>query len=183
MAMSDDEWDKIRAKWATKALEFKPVTKKDKIFSTDLKRGHDGEHSFFMKYQHCITRLDGRNADFEINKTAETIELKTDYFDHDKTPNFFMEKFSYGDNLGGPWQSLEKGITYFIYWYPSDGSTYIFNTVQLVKKLKKLEANLPMVHVKNKNYTTKGFKVNRDLLTDICLAPEDICLFEYKGKK
>lgn len=183
MAISDDDWDRIKSKWANKTPEFKAEIKKDKIFKVDLQRGHEGEHSFFMKYQHCITRLDGKGADFEINKTSETIELKTDYFDFNKTPNFFMEKYSYGDNLGGPWRSLEHKIEYFIYWYPSSGDTFIFNTVQLVKKLKKLEANLPMVNVKNKNYVTKGYKVNRDLLMDICLAPEDIGLFEFKGKK
>jgi hypothetical protein len=180
--MDDKKWDEIRSKWASRTPEFKtPLTLKEKDFNKDLKRGHEGEHSFFMRFQSCLTHLDGRNADFEINKTAETIELKTDYYDHDQTPNFFMEKYSYLDTPGGPWQALSKKIDYFIYFYPSNGALYIFNTAQLIKKLKKLEPILKLVTVKNKGYSTRGYKVSRQLLEDIMLDEETIGLHE--GKK
>lgn len=173
----DKKWSEIQAKFKS-VNETKPL----KDFKKDLKRGQDAEHIFAMKYQHCITRLDGRGADFEIDKTGETIELKTDFYGEHKTANFFMERYSYDDKVGGPWQALSKSVTYFVYQFDG-GSSYIFNTAQLVRKLDKLTKDMELVCVRNKNHVTKGFKVERSLLDSIRLHPEDIGLYEKKGKK
>lgn len=177
MSIDDKKWAEIKAKWAAKTEDKKPEFKKD------LKRGHDGEQSFYTKFQNSITHLDGRNADFEINKTGETIELKTDYYDYDKTVNFFMERYSYADEPGGPWQSLKKKITYYIYCFPSHNMMFIFNTAQLVKKLEKMESKLKLINVQNKNYVTRGYKVPIIELTDLELEPEDINLHQSKKSK
>lgn len=179
MSISDEQWEKIRAKWASKS-EQEDLTKAE--FKKDLKRGHTGEHSFFQLFQASVTHLDGRNADFEINKTGETIEIKTDYYDHSLTENFFMERYSYDDKPGGPWQSSSKKIDYYIYYYPSHSELYIFNTEQLVRRLDRIMKNEKLVNVKNKGYTTRGYKVKRSLIEDLCLNFEDIGLVESKGK-
>ena len=179
MAIDDKKWAEIQAKWKA-ASETKPVKAE---FKKDLARGHDGERSFYEKYQGSVTHLDGRNADFEINKTAETIELKTDYYDYEKTANFFMERYSYAEEPGGVWQAAKKGITYFIYHFDSHDVTFIFNTKQLVRRLEKLEPTLKLVQVQNKNYITRGYKVPIVLLSEMCLEPADINLHEPKRKK
>ena len=179
MAISDDKWNEIKAKWAAAATD-KP---KAADFKKDLNRGHDGERSFFEKYTNSVTHLDGRNADFEINKTGETIELKTDYYDYEKTTNFFMERFSYGEEPGGVWQAAKKSITYFIYHFHSHDVTFIFNTLQLVRRLEKLEPTLKLIQVQNKNYITRGYKVPIILLSEMSLEPADINLHEPKKKK
>ena len=178
MAIDEKKWAEIKAKWASKTETPKPEFKKD------LKRGHEGENTFYQKYQSSVTHLDGRNADFEINKSGETIELKTDFYNYDKTVNFFMERYSYGEEPGGPWASLKKKITYYIYQFPSHDIMFIFNTAQLVKKLEKMESKLKLINVQNKNYLTRGYKVPIIELAGIELQPEDINLHEpKKGKK
>jgi len=179
MAIDDAKWAQIKAKWAAAGNE-KPAAAD---FKKDLKRGHDGEQSFFSKYQNSVTHLDGRNADFEINKTGETIELKTDYYDFDKTTNMFMERYSYADEPGGPFQSLKKGITYYIYHFHSHDQTFIFNVAQLVKRLQKLEPRMKLINVTNRNHITRGYKVPMIELVDLCLEPADINLHEPKKKK
>ena len=168
---SDITWKKLESKWDDSEA------KKEYEFKKDLVRGHSGEHSFYQKYQHLLSHLDGRNADFEINKTGETIELKTDYYDENKTDNLFIERYSYDDKNGGPWQSADKNITYYIYQFHNTGNMYVFNTKQLVKKMAKYAATLTLVPVKNKGYTTYGYKVDRQLLKSLILNPEEIGLF------
>ena len=170
------KWQQIQKKFQDSEV------KKEAEFKADLERGHSGEHLFFQKYQHLLTHLDGRNADFEINKTGETIELKSDYYDMDKTENFFMECYSYDNKPGGAFQAADKGITYYIYYYVNNDTFYVFNTKQLVRRLAKFKSSMTMTNVKNKGYTTRGLKMARELLTNMCLDPEEIGLFETKKK-
>lgn len=181
MAISDDEWNRIKSKWA--ATNFTSVKDKKAEFKKDLNRGHDGEKSFYEKYKTSVTHLDGRNADFEINKTGETIELKSDYFDYEKTANMFMERYSYDEEPGGPWQALKKKITYYIYHFVSHDITFIFNTAQLVKRLDKLTVNMKLINVQNRNHVTRGYKVPIVQIAELALEPADINLHEPKKKK
>jgi len=99
------------------------------------------------------------------------------------TENFFMERYSYDDKPGGPFQAASKNIDYYIYYYPSHNELFIFNTKQLVRRLDRIMKNEKLVNVKNKGYTTRGYKVKRSLIEDLCLNFEDIGLVESKGKK
>jgi hypothetical protein len=171
MSISDEKWQQIRAKWATQTETAKPAD-----FKKDLKKGQDAEHNFFMKFQQHMTRTDGRRGDFLINKTEEILELKTDFYDPDSTPNIFIEKYSYQDKPGGPFQSKEHGVSYYAYWFPKTDLLLLFNVDQLIKRIKKLEANLKTVSIKNKNYSTLGYLVDRNLLQDILLDPEEVIL-------
>lgn len=177
-------WTAIKGKWVKSETSSKiTVSNPPTRFDSDLKRGQGGEHKFYNRFAASITHLDGRNADFEVNKTGETIELKTDYYDMQRTPNFFIERFSYDDKPGGPWQSLSKGITYYIYTFDKCGTIFVFNTAQLVRKLDKICKKLDLIDVPNSGYTTRGYRVERVLLESIMLDCEDIGLVKPKEKK
>jgi hypothetical protein len=165
-------WAKIQEKFQDSEV------KKVHDFKEDLARGHSGEHQFFQKYQHCLVHLDGRNADFELIKSEESIELKTDYYDMNKTGNFFIETYSYSDKNGGVFQAADKKITYFIYYFVKNDRLFVFNTQQLVRKCAKLKSTLKTISIKNKGYETKGILVPIETLEHLCLNPEDIGLFE-----
>lgn len=193
MRMSDDKpkfdidsyWTAVSGKWI-KSEAAKPVPQlaiRVAKFKDDLKRGHGGEHKFYNRFAASVTHLDGRNADFEINKTGETVELKTDYYDMNKTPNFFIERYSHDDKPGGPWQAASKNITYYIYTFDKCGTVFVFNTNQLVRRLEKICKDLSLVDVPNTGYTTRGYRVERESLESIMLTCEEIGLIKPKVKK
>ena len=174
-------WTAISGKFVKQEVPQAQLKTKTK-FERDLAKGQASEHNFFMKYQHCITRTDGRRGDFEINKTGEVLELKTDSYDPRHTDNFFMERHSYDNKPGGPWQSQEHNVSYYLYWFPITADLFIFNVNELVYRLTKIEKTLQKINVKNEGYTTVGYKVPRDQLRVLFLQPEDIGLFQMKEK-
>lgn len=171
----DTYWESILGKWVKKNSPTSISIPENK-FDKDLKKGKKSEHDFYMKYQQCLTRTDGRRGDFELNKTSELLELKSDYYDPNKTENFFIERYSHEDKNGGIWQAIDHGVDYYVYWYPLTGDTYIFNAKQLLRKMNKLARKLELVEVKNQGYVTRGYKVERSLLSDLFLSPESIGL-------
>ena len=171
-------WKAIQGKWVRsdepqRIVEAKAAKSK---FKRDLEKGQASEHSFFMKFQQHLTHTDGRKGDFEINKNGEVLELKADYHDPKVTFNFFIEKFSHGDKPGGPFQAKLHGVAYYAYWFPSDDLLYLFNVNQLVKRINKLEPTLRKHAVKNEGYITTGYIVERALLEDLCLDPNEVIL-------
>lgn len=124
-------------------------------FKTDLARGHAGE-MLFHKLRPELTRLDGRGADF-VDKAGQTYEIKTDSYD---TPNFFMERWSdVGNNKpGGPWQSAEKNIDFYVYLFPKKGKGYIFTVSSLLEQLNRIEKPNQR-YVSNRTWMTVGWLV------------------------
>lgn len=181
----DSYWTSIKGKWVKSETASKVSNNTVKVakFKDDLKRGHGGEHRFYNRFAGSVTHLDGRNADFEINKTGETVELKTDYYDMNKTPNFFMERYSFDDRDGGPWQSLAKSISYYIYTFDKCGTIFVFNTAQLVRRLNRICKKHVLANVPNSGYTTRGYRIPRESLESVMLSPEEIGLVEKKAKK
>lgn len=177
----DSYWTAIKGKWVRsdepKKVLTNTTTTKTANFKRDLAKGQQSEHDFYVRYASCLTRTDGRKGDLEINKTGEIIELKSDYYDPAKTENFFFERFSFEDKNGGVWQAADHNVDYFIYWFPLDGSTYIFNVKQLVRKLNKITKSMDLVSVRNNGYITRGFKVSREAVSMILLEPESIGLY------
>ena len=94
-----------------------------------------------------------------------------------------MERFSYDERDGGPWQSQAKGITYYVYTFDMCGTTFVFNTAQLVRRLNRLSKRLVLVNVPNTGYTTRGYRVERESLESIMLTCEEIGLIKPKEKK
>lgn len=156
-----------------------PVWKKQRPspnFQTDLARGRIGELGFLHATGGTVTPTDGREGDFIITGTNIKLEVKTDNYDLDRTPNCFLEKYRSGNRLGGPWQSAEHGCKYFLYCFASHGVIFTFETKKLIERLDLLHdsKNLTLTDVQNPGYVTRGLKVNRDLITDLMLDLKDI---------
>lgn len=145
-------------------------------FHKDLSRGKTGEAALLGKFPNLLVSLQGTGPDFRLLGSQTYLELKTDYYDMSKTPFFFMEAQSRPGHKGGPWQALEKGSKYFIYYFIKNDSWHIFETEVLVSLLNLYRHHYAEAIVKNKNYETLGIKVPRSDLKAIELTFKDIGL-------
>lgn len=148
--------------------------KKVHSFQKSLKKGQKYEAMFEDLFGDKVTRTSGYIDDFKINKNGKSLDLKTDFYDMSKTENFFMERYSYAEQNGGPWQALDKGVDYYVYFFPSQMEFFVFKTTTLVKKLEELCADLKLVNVWNTSHITRGFKVPREWLNKIRIPLEDV---------
>ncbi len=143
-------------------------------FQKSLKKGKAGETAFYELFKDKVDRLDGYTNDFVIKRTGETIELKMETRCISETPNLFIERYSYGDEDGGPWQAAKKKSTYYIHFFPKTNSFFTYRTTKLVNWLN---TNFPrpwLINVRNKSHNTRGFVVKRAALEEIELNLEDI---------
>lgn len=154
------------------------MSRKIHNFQASLKRGHKGEAEFYELFKDQVERLDGYIADGRILATGKTYEIKTDYYCPTKTENFAMEKVSYGDKPGGPYQSLEKNVDYFIYFFPKAMQFHVWETKTLVRRLEKVTKDMHTIPIWNVAHTTWIHKVPRVELEDIELDLEKV----LKGK-
>lgn len=138
-------------------------------FSESKKSGDAGENKFFEKFKDKLNKLDGKRGDFELKETGEKIELKSDYYDSKKTPNFFIERYSNADKKtpGGPWQSVEHGVKWYIYSFIKNDEYYVFDVNKLITKLDKILPKLEMKLIRNTGYNTGGYLINRELLKEL----------------
>lgn len=125
-------------------------------FSKSLEWGQAGEIEFIKLWPE-LTRENGREYDF-ILPNGETVELKTDNYDMQRTENFFMERWSsWADKKpGGVWQSK---ATYFVYYFIKNQTAFVFDTIKLRHYLDTQKYG--GIQIKNKGWTTVGFKVPR----------------------
>lgn len=151
-------------------------------FKRSLKVGQKGEAEFHSLFADVLTRSSGYLEDFVITATGKKCELKVDSYDITKTINYFMERFSYGDKAGGPWQSLEKDIDFFIYYFPIGNTIAIWDTKALVKRLDKITADQYIINIRNTSHNTRGFKVKRADLADLELDIEQVFGLKSKAK-
>lgn len=137
-------------------------------FRESLKQGSKGEDLFLACHPHLSRADNGVYIyDFYNKATGVMIELKSDYYKHDRTGNFFFERWSRPGVNGGPWQSFDAAVQRFIYWWPDSGDTYVFDTVELVRALDDLIKDLEPIDIPNNGYTTTGYKVPRVKLSSI----------------
>ena len=141
-------------------------------FNNSLKEGQYGEELFAKKYEEKLERLDGLKNDFRVIKSGKTIELKGDYYDMNRTPNFFIERFSYRNEIGGPWQALANNNDFFVYWFIKNKVEYIFKTKELVERLDKIVDNYELTSIQNIHHVTRGYKIPRTELEDIATKRE-----------
>lgn len=148
--------------------------KKEKIhdFKKSLSKGMKSESEFFELFKDKLIRESGYIMDFTIIKSNKTIELKTDSYYN--SGNFFIERFSYDKAPGGPWQSLQKKVDYYVIWFPATMSVHCFKTKELVKWLDKNYEDPYLINVKNTSHVTQGFLVKRDELLHLEIKMEDI---------
>lgn len=144
-------------------------------FSADLKFGQEAETKILEKFKEHLEAIDGRSGDFKIKGTDIKIELKSDKYSHDKYPNFIMERFGSAGKDGGPFKALNDGCRYFIYSFANDNIMYIFDTVQLVARIKKLvkKLGLKLHTIENVSWSTQYYKIERKHFEDL-YKPESV---------
>ena len=140
-------------------------------FTEDLKRGHTGELKFFSLFNNKLEHIDGRIADFKIISSGELVELKSDWYDLEKTENFFIERYSYENEPGGPFQALENRIKYYVYFFPRNDQFFIFETEDLCDYLSWRMKEEDLINIKNENYVTRGWKIPREQLAHLLVSP------------
>jgi hypothetical protein len=143
-------------------------------FSKSRKKGRKGEAQFDELFGDLVTRESGYLQDFTIKANGKTVEIKTDSYCPTKTENFFMERWSYGRQDGGPHQALKKGIDYFIYFFPKAMQFHVFETRALVKALDILCEGQYIINVRNTSHVTQGYKVARADLAHLELDLEKV---------
>lgn len=171
-----------------------------KTFSmaAQLKKGKAAEKQFLERYgQGAIVRTDGRKGDLQVKWSRAVIELKTDFYS--KSTNLFMERWSVAPTdeksdgrVGGPWQSLQHGSAYYLYWFPETEELFVFTTRVLVDFLEASLANFRPCPVRNKGYTTLGYIVPKAILLKfheenadkkLLVSLEEVLFFTTGGSK
>jgi hypothetical protein len=150
------------------------MTGKAKVFSwkEQLAYGLQAQKDFHDIYHRAITAATTLAYDFKVVSTGEKLELKTDDWDHEITPNFFFERWSVWEKErpGGPWQSRAKRVDCFVYYFARNRVYYEFRDVKaLCKALDRIirKEKLGLVMIKNQGYHTAGYKIPRHLLEDL----------------
>ena len=145
-------------------------------FKAQLKVGDRGEELFLERYPRKIEIYPGREYDFTVKSSRETIELKTDSYNMKKSDNFFFERYSdvTKKNPGGPWRAKKDKVDIFCYYFVRHNLWYEFRDIpELVKRLDKLTKQQSLIFIKNKGWTTGGYKVKRSDVEDLC------CIYEF----
>jgi len=131
--------------------------------------GAKGEKLLLKHWPHPVQRHPVfKGPDFlDIQDTV--IELKTDTYDMEATPNFFIERWSNAETRapGGPWQAHLKGVEVFIYLFIQNKTWFIFRDLPaLLKRLDELTDKMYVHNIPNKGWVTQGYRVKRADLKD-----------------
>lgn len=163
----------------------------NKTFSmkTQLTKGKKAEKDFMARYgEGCFERTDGRKGDFRIKWSQAKVELKSDFYKD--TPNLFMERWSVAPTPGkegkpgGPWQSLDNGTKYYVYWLVESNELFVFDVAELVLALDPVLSSLREITVKNKGYNTIGYLLPKVKATSLGYIGNDLApllYFPYGG--
>ena len=141
-------------------------------FQEQLKVGSRGEELLLEHYPGNLAIHPGHDGDFICLDSGDKIELNTDTYNIDKTDNFFIERWSSFYDVpkkpGGVWQARDHGCSIFIYYFVRHNLWYQFNDIDRLKdRLEDLTEGLGFVFIKNKAWTTAGYKVKRTDLEDL----------------
>lgn len=137
-------------------------------FRSQLKIGQFGE-SIFLQANPEIKPHTDYQGDF-VDVSGRKVELKTDMYSMEATPNYFFEFYSdkAKKSPGGPWQSISHGTEIFVYMFLPSLTYFTFNTQELVGRLETLIPNLAPYDVRNTSHVSMGYRVPRSMLADIC---------------
>lgn len=132
-------------------------------FVKDLDRGKKGENFINDNFPELELISEPYGADFKCKNTGHLIELKTDFYDFNKTPNFFIERYSNYDTKrdGGVHQAIKYGAQWFMYLFYSDKVLYTFRVNDLIRFIDDNEHKFKPSFVMNRSYRTMGYKINR----------------------
>jgi len=145
-------------------------------FKAQLRVGRAGEALLLKHWPHAIRRhTELRGPDF-VDSTGAVIELKTDTYDYDRTPNIFVERHSDHSKgtPGGPWQAVLKGSTTFVYLFIKNRRWLVFTDIPAlcVRVEGLIVGGLVPVQVMNRGYVTLGYKVPREALAGLYIEEE-----------
>ena len=137
--------------------------KESHCFQKSLKRGQRGEKLFLEHHVGLLKPTDGRKGDFVTVFDGSAVELKSDNYDMRDTEYFFFEDYSdlHKGKVGGPWQSLENNVKFFVYFFPKNNTFFVFQTRLLVAALNLVRPKISKIHIRNKGWITQGFKILR----------------------
>ena len=138
-------------------------------FKVQLELGDRGEQLFLERYPRKIEIHPGREWDFTVKSSREKIELKTDSYNIDKSKNFFLERYSDINRKtpGGPWRAHKDKIDIFCYYFVRHNIWFEFRELPaLIERLDDLTKKKGLVYIKNRGWTTGGYKVKRSDLEE-----------------
>ena len=154
-------------------------------FQDQLRVGEVGEAEYSKAFAHFgWKKSKDRKYDFVLGDEdsdikPKTLEIKTDTYRMEKTPNFFMEQLTVTNKsaiLGGPWRSKEHKADYFVYFFLSNRTMFWFSPVPLCEFLDKYIAenslrpiSIPNVDRFGGSYEAQGFKIPRDSVKHLVL--------------
>lgn len=138
-------------------------------FKTQLTIGQLGEALFLDANKDTLIKTSGRKGDFINRQTGQRVELKSDYYPAEKTPNFFFERYSDAEKQtpGGPWQALKNETPVFVYFYPLSLVYFTFDTQKLIDALEPMIQTMEPKMIQNRDYQTAGYAVPRQWLNKL----------------
>jgi hypothetical protein len=140
-------------------------------FNAQNNIGKAGEKLFCSFYANLNpSTTDGIKHDLVV-ENGKTVEIKTDTYSMEATPNFFFERYGNDKTLkpGGPWRAVEDGIDYFVYFFLQDKTFFWLDPVKLTRFLDKYTQDLKPKTVQNKGYSSIGYCVPREVCEELFL--------------
>ena len=162
----------IKELFPVRKRKTKTSTPKKDVFSFEeqLKVGDRGEALFLKNYPAELEIFKGREYDFICKKTKDKIEIKSDTYDINKTEFFFFERYSdvHKETPGGPWRTYKDKVDRFCYVFVNNNKCFEFADVKsLIKRLEWLTKKMGLVYIKNRGWTTAGYKIKREDVRDL----------------
>lgn len=135
-------------------------------FSKSVVLGDVGENRLLEEYPYLIKESTEGHDIIDPRIIRVTIEVKTDFFDMARTPNFFMERYSDDKTfkLGGPWRADAYNTDVLLYQFLGNKKIFWFDDIPTLVDFLDDYINtkrLQLMRVKNKRYYTLGFKIPR----------------------
>lgn len=143
-------------------------------WKTQLDFGKQAEREFLQHYHEPLILSPNLRYDFTVISTGERLELKTDDWQMDSTPNYFFERYSsvHEKTPGGPWRARRHGIGRFVYYFIRDGVYFEFTDVKtLCARVDKYvkSKKMGLIYVKNPAWITGGYKIPRAVVSDLAV--------------
>jgi len=146
------------------------MTNKTWSFKEQLVVGDRGQELFLQHYPKQLDIHPGRDGDFIERNSGKKIELKTDTYNMEKTPNFFIERYSDVDKKspGSVWQARAHGCEIFCYMFVRHNIWFQFNDLEkLEDRLNSLTEGKGLIYIKNRGWVTGGITIPRNALSDL----------------
>lgn len=138
-------------------------------FKEQLAIGDKGEAVFKQYYHKPLTIIKERYADFKT-RDGKILELKTDTYKTDETPNFYFERYSdiAKKSPGSVWQSLDKGVDILCYFFINSNTYFEFKDLPALRDcLDDYILDKSYVNIANRGWGSAGYKIPRHVLNHL----------------